>query len=100
MKFLDGGGGGKGGKGGGGKYREVCWDPEKRGTLGETLVHVCLLQVEFCMSFFSQTIAEHIQGTSTHNVIARRALIQFPKLVNDIFISEEYYGRAKGNYWP
>lgn len=72
LKLLD--GGGKGGKGGS-KYREVVWDIHQRGAMGENLLHVCLLQ-----------------GTALHNALAIKLIHTFPKLVNDIFLSEDYYG--------
>ncbi len=48
---------------------------EKRGSVGETAFHVCFLQ-----------------GTSTHLFLARRLLKWYPNLLNDIYLSEEYYG--------
>ncbi|VDM98521.1 unnamed protein product [Thelazia callipaeda] len=57
------------------KYREVVWKLDERGNMGENLVGICLLQ-----------------GTAMHNQLARRLIIMYPKLVNDIFISENYYG--------
>ena len=48
---------------------------EKRGFVGETVFHVCFLM-----------------QTQTHLACARRMLKLFPKLINDIYISEEYYG--------
>ncbi|MFH4977998.1 hypothetical protein AB6A40_004707 [Gnathostoma spinigerum] len=72
LKLLD--GGGKGSKGES-KYREVSWKLEERGTMGENLVGVCLLQ-----------------ATYLHNELARKLIVQYPKMVNDIFISEDYYG--------
>lgn len=75
LKFLD-GGGGKGSKGGS-KYRELTWDIDKRGAYGETLLHLCLLH-----------------GTAMHNEVARRLLEAFPKMVNDIYLSEAYYGQS------
>lgn len=68
-------GGGKGGKGES-KYREVTWKLDERGAMGENLVGVCLLQ-----------------GTSIHNQLATKLIKAYPKLVNDIFISEDYYGQ-------
>lgn len=59
------------------KYREVAWKLEERGNMGENLVGVCLLQ-----------------GTAVHNQLARRLINTYPKLVNDIFISENYYGKC------
>ncbi|CAG9540766.1 unnamed protein product [Cercopithifilaria johnstoni] len=57
------------------KYREVTWKLEERGLMGENLVGVCLLQ-----------------GTAVHNQLAMKLIKAYPKLVNDIFISEDYYG--------
>ncbi|CAJ0938885.1 unnamed protein product, partial [Mesorhabditis belari] len=71
---LVGDGGGKG-KGGESKYRDICWKLEERGSMGETLLGVCLLQ-----------------GTSIHNMLALKLLDNFPKLVNDFNVSEDYYG--------
>ena len=68
-------GGGKGGKGAS-KYREVCWDSAQRGAMGENVVHQCLLQ-----------------GTTAHNELAKRLINMYPKLVNDIFLSEDHYGK-------
>ncbi|VDM51810.1 unnamed protein product [Angiostrongylus costaricensis] len=72
LKLLD--GGGKGGKSES-KYRELNWKLEERGTMGETIIGVCLLQ-----------------GTTIHNMLALRILDLYPKLVNDICTSEDYYG--------
>ena len=73
LKLLD--GGGKSGRGS--KYREFCWDIHQRGAIGETVLHVCFLQ-----------------GTTIHNELAKRLVYRFPKLVNDICISEDYYGNS------
>uniref|UniRef100_A0A915BMB3 ANK_REP_REGION domain-containing protein n=1 Tax=Parascaris univalens TaxID=6257 RepID=A0A915BMB3_PARUN len=72
LKLLD--GGGKGGKGDS-KYREVAWKLDERGTMGENLVGICLLH-----------------GTAVHNQLAIKLMLTYPKMVNDIFISEDYYG--------
>ena len=45
------------------------------GCVGETTFHVCFLM-----------------QTPTHLVLARRLLKWYPKLINDIYMSEEYYG--------
>ncbi|XP_066276923.1 transient receptor potential cation channel subfamily V member 5-like isoform X2 [Branchiostoma lanceolatum] len=60
-----------------GQWREVCWDLEKRGSVGETILHLCFLN-----------------GTQVHNELAKKLVYVFPKLVNDIYVSEEYYGEA------
>ncbi|CAI2354992.1 unnamed protein product [Caenorhabditis sp. 36 PRJEB53466] len=72
LKLLD--GGGKGGKSES-KYREMVWSLEDRGSMGENLLCICLLQ-----------------GGSLHNFIAKKLIEFFPKLINDICTSEEYYG--------
>uniref|UniRef100_A0A914UT89 Ion transport domain-containing protein n=1 Tax=Plectus sambesii TaxID=2011161 RepID=A0A914UT89_9BILA len=72
LKLLD--GGGKGGKGGS-KYRELAWELSQRGAMGEGLLGTCLLQ-----------------ATAVHNDLAKKLVITYPKLINDIFISEDYYG--------
>ncbi|KAH7718989.1 Protein OCR-2 [Aphelenchoides avenae] len=71
LKLLDGGKSGKGES----KYREVVWKLEDRGNMGENLVGVCLMQ-----------------GGAVHNALAQKLMEAYPKLVNDIFLSEDYYG--------
>lgn len=56
-------------------YREVCWDLKKRGAVGESIFHLCLLN-----------------ATSLHADLAKRLLKFYPKLINDIYMSDEYYG--------
>ncbi|CAD6195654.1 unnamed protein product [Caenorhabditis auriculariae] len=72
LKLLD--GGGKGGRGES-KYRELAWKLEERGSMGETIVGICLLQ-----------------ATEIHNRLVLKVLEAHPKLVNDIHISEDFYG--------
>ncbi|GMT35954.1 hypothetical protein PFISCL1PPCAC_27251, partial [Pristionchus fissidentatus] len=74
LKLLD--GGGKGAKGES-KYREIGWRLDQRGSMGETLVGVCLLN-----------------GSMVHTKLAIKLMTEFPKLVNDISISEDYYGMS------
>lgn len=57
------------------KFKEVCWDLEERGTVGESILHLCLLN-----------------SSAPHANLAKRLLHHFPKLINDIYTSEEYYG--------
>nr|KAI8748501.1 transient receptor potential cation channel subfamily V member 5-like [Biomphalaria glabrata] len=57
------------------KSRFQCWDLEKRGTVGENILHLCLLN-----------------ATQTHADLAKRLLMFFPKMLNDIYVGEEYYG--------
>ena len=56
-------------------FRECCWMVEQRGFVGETAFHVCFLM-----------------QTKAHLVCGRRMLKWFPKLLNDVYLSEEYYG--------
>ncbi|KAK6747267.1 hypothetical protein RB195_000461 [Necator americanus] len=56
------------------KYRELVWDIKQRGKMGENLLHICLLH-----------------NTADMNELAKQIVIRFPKIVNDIFISEDYY---------
>ncbi|XP_050427082.1 uncharacterized protein LOC126837283 isoform X2 [Adelges cooleyi] len=59
------------------QYREVCWDLKERGAVGETVMHLCLLN-----------------ATSIHADLAKRLLQFYPKLVNDIYMVDEYYGES------
>lgn len=59
------------------KEREVCWKLEERGACGETVLHLALI----CATVF-------------HLDLARRLVRLFPKIVNDIYINDEYYGEA------
>lgn len=61
-------------------YRHVCWKLKERGAVGETVLHLCLLN-----------------ATSLHADIAKRLLKFYPKLINDIYISDEYYGMYNGS---
>ncbi|KAJ0181333.1 hypothetical protein K1T71_003418 [Dendrolimus kikuchii] len=58
-------------------YRELCWDLKERGAVGETILHLCLL---------------HATSLLAH--LAKRLLRFYPKLINDIYMSDEYYGEA------
>lgn len=59
-------------------YREVCWYLHERGAVGETILHLCMLN-----------------ATAIHADLAKRLLRFYPKLINDIYISDEYYGMHK-----
>ncbi|PSN29936.1 hypothetical protein C0J52_26875 [Blattella germanica] len=59
------------------KCRDVCWDLNERGAVGETILHLCLLN-----------------ATSIHADIAKRLLRFYPKLINDIYMCDEYYGES------
>ncbi|XP_074641501.1 transient receptor potential cation channel subfamily V member 5-like isoform X2 [Tubulanus polymorphus] len=56
-------------------YRFCCWDIDKRGTVGETIFHLCCLN-----------------GSTTHVNLAKRLVEHFPNLAMDIYIKDEYYG--------
>ncbi|XP_033231700.1 transient receptor potential cation channel subfamily V member 5 [Belonocnema kinseyi] len=57
------------------KYRLVCWCLSERGAVGETILHLCMLN-----------------ATAIHADLAKRLLRFYPNLINDIYISDEYYG--------
>ncbi|KAK4879350.1 hypothetical protein RN001_007496 [Aquatica leii] len=57
------------------QYRFTCWKIKERGAVGETILHLCLLN-----------------ATAIHADIAKRILRFYPKLINDIYLSDEYYG--------
>ncbi|XP_014667471.1 PREDICTED: uncharacterized protein LOC106809042 [Priapulus caudatus] len=57
--------------------REVCWDLDQRGSVGEMVVHLCLLA-----------------ASRIHLDLAKRILHIYPKLINDIYVGEEYYGES------
>jgi transient receptor potential cation channel subfamily V protein 5 len=50
----------------------TCWQIEKTGAVGESLLHICMLLGHFEM--------------------AKRLLKYFPTMINDIYLSEDYYG--------
>jgi len=56
---------------------KVCFDTNKRGAVGETLLHLCLLN-----------------NTYLHNELAKRLLLHFPAMVNDCYMSEEFFGQS------
>ena len=53
----------------------VCSDLNKRGKIGENLLHLC---------FFN--------CSSQHMKLAKRLLLFYPKLINDFYTSDEFYG--------
>ncbi|XP_072935457.1 transient receptor potential cation channel subfamily V member 5-like isoform X2 [Epargyreus clarus] len=56
-------------------YRELCWDLKERGAVGETILHLCFLN-----------------ATALLADLAKRLLRFYPKLINDIYMGDEYYG--------
>ncbi|CAF1010442.1 unnamed protein product, partial [Didymodactylos carnosus] len=55
--------------------KRACWDLDKRGGVGETILHVCFLN-----------------STTVHSALAKRLIRHFPNLINDIYVDDEYYG--------
>uniref|UniRef100_H2Z592 Ion transport domain-containing protein n=1 Tax=Ciona savignyi TaxID=51511 RepID=H2Z592_CIOSA len=58
-----------------GDTRFCCWDINKRGPLGETAFHICLLN-----------------NSTKHNMLAMEMVEVFPNLLVDIYLGDEYYG--------
>ncbi|XP_041370435.1 transient receptor potential cation channel subfamily V member 5-like isoform X2 [Gigantopelta aegis] len=59
------------------KKRKICWDRNKRGTVGESILHLCLLN-----------------ATTLLADLAKRLIQKYPNLVNDIYLGDEYYGES------
>ncbi|PNF35990.1 hypothetical protein B7P43_G02292 [Cryptotermes secundus] len=59
------------------KCRLVCWDLKELGSAGETCLHLYLLK-----------------ATSIHADLAKRLLRFYPKLINDIYMCDEYHGES------
>lgn len=57
--------------------RSVCWDINQRAAVGENVLHLCFLN-----------------ATQVHYDIAKLIIKKFPSLVNDIYISDEFYGES------
>ncbi|KAI3383722.1 hypothetical protein SNEBB_005561 [Seison nebaliae] len=55
--------------------REICWDIDHVGPVGENILHLCILL-----------------GKSVHLEIAKRLLKTYPDLINDIYLGDEYFG--------
>lgn len=55
--------------------RLVCWKLSERGAVGESALHLCLLV-----------------ATIVHLELARRLVKIFPVMINDIHVSDEYFG--------
>ena len=53
--------------------REACWRLDKVGPVGENILHIAFIKGQ--------------------NDIAKKLLEHFPKLVNDVYIGSEYFGR-------
>lgn len=61
---------------GSGLKKFVCWHLNHRGAVGETLLHVCFLS----------GLPDHMK------LLAQRLLYNFPKIINDFYLCDEYYG--------
>ncbi|XP_076042112.1 uncharacterized protein LOC143026009 [Oratosquilla oratoria] len=59
------------------EYRFLAWDMQHLGAVGETVLHLCVLN-----------------ATSVHSDLAKRLIRHFPSLINDIYMSDEYYGES------
>ncbi|XP_078323530.1 transient receptor potential cation channel subfamily V member 6-like isoform X9 [Crassostrea virginica] len=59
------------------KFRECCWDINQTGSVGETVLHLCLLN-----------------ATAIHADLAKRLIQAFPKMINDIYLADEYFGES------
>ncbi|CAF0937774.1 unnamed protein product, partial [Brachionus calyciflorus] len=57
--------------------KEICFDIYKCGAVGESLLHLCMLN-----------------GTTLCHELAKRLIKHFPKMVNDFYLSEVYYGET------
>jgi len=62
--------------------RLVFWDINQRAAVGENILHMCFLN-----------------ATRVHYDIAKLIIKKFPPLVNDIYISDEYYGKKRSMIW-
>lgn len=56
-------------------YKLIVWNIKERGAVGETILHLCLLN-----------------ATALHADLAKRLLRYYPKLINDIYMCDEYWG--------
>ncbi|KAF2362077.1 Ankyrin repeat [Trinorchestia longiramus] len=56
-------------------YRYQFWDLAHVGAVGETIVHLCVLN-----------------ATSVHNELLKRCLKIYPNMINDVYLADEYYG--------
>jgi len=57
--------------------KNICFDINKTGAVGESLLHICMLN-----------------GTSLFKSLAKRLIKYYPKMINDIYLSEDYFGEA------
>ena len=66
--------------------KHVCWDLDQRGGVGEHILHVCFLS-----------------SSPVHTALAKRLLRYYPKLIDDLYMGDEYYGLFESTpvivYW-
>ena len=55
--------------------KHVCWDLDLRGGVGEHILHICFLS-----------------SSPVHSALAKRLLRHFPRLIDDLYMGDEYYG--------
>ncbi|CAF0929774.1 unnamed protein product [Brachionus calyciflorus] len=59
------------------KTKRHCFNIDKTGAVGESLLHLCMLN-----------------GTPLFIDLAKRLIKIFPKMINDIYLSEDYFGET------
>ncbi|CAF0992320.1 unnamed protein product [Rotaria sordida] len=57
--------------------KHVCWDLDQRGGVGEQILHVCFLS-----------------SSPVHTALAKRLLRHYPKMIDDLYMGDEYYEPA------
>lgn len=57
--------------------KEICFQIDKCGAVGESLLHLCMLN-----------------GTKLCHELAKILIKHFPKMVNDFYLNEDYYGNS------
>ncbi|CAF1026088.1 unnamed protein product [Rotaria sordida] len=55
--------------------KHVCWDLDLRGGVGEHILHICFLS-----------------SSPVHSGLAKRLLKYYPRLIDDLYMGDEYYG--------
>ena len=55
----------------------MCWRLDKTGAVGESLLHLCMLN-----------------GTSMFIELAKRLLTHYPKMINDVYLGQDYFGKT------
>ena len=62
------------------KYSDhiACWDFQKRGGVGETVLHLC-----------------YLMDTHAHLEVAKILLSMYPTLALDVYEGEEYFGKSE-----